>query len=107
MYGNLLSIMIFLFETTNVSVDWFILNILSPKKTPEMQLDRLTYKYWVKMSCFIGYVIVNKMIMTPIIIMSLYYSITSNIIQPLFMISFSFYLTHMIKMISMFNSEDG
>lgn len=106
-YGNLLSIIIFLFESTNISFDWFFLNILLERErsgntkgnNTDTQIKRL-----LSSGVFIGYIFINKVIITPTVIMILYYSISSNIIQPLFMITFSFYVTNIIKVVNILGS---
>ena len=89
-YGNLLSILIFVFESTNVSVDWFCLNCFG--------FDKTNIRNVTSIVIFSTYVFVNKVVITPIVIMSLYYNVSGNITQPLFMISFSFYVTNLIKL---------
>lgn len=43
---------------------------------------------------FVVYIMVNKIVVSPMVIMTLYYGISGEIPQPLFMIAFSFYVTN-------------
>lgn len=96
-YGNLLSIILFVFESTNVSIDWFCLNMLTD---PSSTLNKTTMRIGLLI-----YICVNKIVITPTIIMSLYYGISGNITQPLFMISFSLYVTNILKIFELLRCD--
>lgn len=59
-YGNLLSILLFVFESTNVSIDWFCVNRIRNQTRMGLRFDNVTTTMM-----FVVYIMVNKIVVTP------------------------------------------
>lgn len=95
-YGNLLSIILFIFESLNVTCDWFILNLQHPllsKNNFQTQLYNL---------CIIVYVILSKIIIVPIVLLLIFYKLSNNHAEPLFIMCFCLYCANIIRIIDSF-----
>lgn len=95
-YGNLLSVILFIFESLNVSCDWFILNLNHPKSNENTYQTKL-YNIFI-----IAYVIISKIIVLPVILMLIFYKLSNNHAEPLFIMCFCLYCANIIRIADLF-----
>ena len=95
-YGNLLSIILFIFESLNVSSDWFILNLQYPQ-TSQKSIQTQIYNLGI-----IIYVIISKVVVVPIVLILIFYKLSNNHAEPLFIMCFCLYCANLIRIVDSF-----
>lgn len=93
-YGNILSIILFIIEATNVSIDWVIVNFLS-----KQDITKQNYSHNLLLLGTAAYAIVSKMIISPLILMVIYYNLSSNFSEPVFILSFCLYSASIVRLL--------
>lgn len=95
-YGNLLSVILFLIESVNVTIDWVIVNIISKKYNTDMHSGNLKHNLLL-----VGvsiYAVVTKMIISPFVLIIIFYNLSGNLSEPVFILSFCLYAATIVKL---------
>lgn len=91
-YGNLLSIVLFIIESTNVTIDWIIVTQISKKK------DGSKVSYNLILLGIAFYAIVSKVIISPFVLMVIFYNLSGNFAEPLFILLFCIYTASLVRL---------